>query len=501
MYSGCHLSPDLTPKSLFNKVQFDIRFYFYQQGSEGFQNMTKDTFYVATDPATKRRCVYKRDEKSKKKLKEILNKNNIQCMPEMPGNPHCPVASFEKYVSKLDPECNSLWQRQRSTLWLSDGVWYSKAVGLNALSTFMSELSKVCKLSQVYSNHSIRITGSLVHTRNLHHPLQVMAVAGRDNHVQASFPTNLFVNETVNMGMAGVQSGDLATQSLPTIFSKDETRCQNLTYDSGQMMATHIQRNEQSSLQPILYSNETAHIGSARVWRTDPPYQSYPFQINAGESVPDLSVRETTNLTWETAGLSAEQKYLPEPNSGASMASDNTTDHQGTFSDASVPSQSSISDPCDLENSHRTTCSTRAEDVHAVNKSCRPKRDDKQRTPDERCRIMKGNKSAAKAFSHFLRESDESDDFLNFTEEKLDGLLSKYWFAARTVEGEYYSKSTLTTMRYRLDDYIKRNNKKLDILRSPAFAKSQEAFSVAIDVLEKEGKGITKYPQITDAGR
>ena len=31
-------------------------------------------------------------------------------MPEAPGNPMCPVASFERYILKLNPKCDRLWQ-------------------------------------------------------------------------------------------------------------------------------------------------------------------------------------------------------------------------------------------------------------------------------------------------------------------------------------------------------------------------------------------------------
>jgi len=43
------------------------------------------------------------------------------------GDAHCPVASFEKYISKLCPERNDLWQRPKESFDKSDTAWYCNA--------------------------------------------------------------------------------------------------------------------------------------------------------------------------------------------------------------------------------------------------------------------------------------------------------------------------------------------------------------------------------------
>ena len=577
MYSNRNLSPDLNPKTLFNKVQFDIRFYFSQQTPEDFLNMTKDTFYVATDPATKMKCVYKRDERN---LKETSSKNNIQCMPEMPGNPRCPVASFLKYVSKLNPACNSLWQRQRSTMWIStDRVWYGRAMGVNVLSTFMSDLSKTCKLSQVYKNHSLRITGSSAHNRNLHRPMQIMAAAGFDKE-HGSLPNKPVFHKIATMGMEEVQplsaSKAIASKPLPITAMQDVTRLQNPTTDSSQNMVTAGPRSEHSSHQPFLFCNESANISSGIEQTTSLPNQSntddsvtqcqnltsdsswttgmtllkdehvpYPqessldhvndtWNMSTGKVEPtdgslqskilpmrvtdnvtqiqdafsdssqiitghheqapfasNLSESETCNIKMEMPAPYVTQKNLPETKMEAAMASEYAVDHQGPYSDVGAPSQWSTDDPCDLENSEQNCYSAEGEnadyDASALNK--------------QSLRSIKGNKAAAKTFRLFLRDNDESEDFLNFTTEKLDDILCKFWFAARTEDGDYYKATSLKMLRYRLNLYMKDMNSDMDIIRSYAFVKSQEAFLAAFEDLVKKGKGTISYPQITDAGR
>ena len=51
LYSSMHMNPN-TPYGLANKVQFDVRMFFFRRGSENMDKMTKSTFTVNTDPDT-----------------------------------------------------------------------------------------------------------------------------------------------------------------------------------------------------------------------------------------------------------------------------------------------------------------------------------------------------------------------------------------------------------------------------------------------------------------
>lgn len=85
-------------------------------------------------------------------------------MPENRTDPKCPIVSYKKYMSHLNPANEYLWQTplQKVDETISK-VWYSKAhLGKNPLSKFMSDLSEKCQLSMIYKNHSIRATGCTV---------------------------------------------------------------------------------------------------------------------------------------------------------------------------------------------------------------------------------------------------------------------------------------------------------------------------------------------------
>jgi integrase len=76
-----------------------------------------------------------------------------------PGNAMCPVTSFKKYLDKLHPKLDDLWQRPLNSYLESNPVWYCRSpLGKNTLGNMMAEISQLGNLSNAYSNHSIRAT-------------------------------------------------------------------------------------------------------------------------------------------------------------------------------------------------------------------------------------------------------------------------------------------------------------------------------------------------------
>ena len=56
------------------------------------------------------------------------------------GNPLCPVSSFKKYLSKLHPSKNDMWQKPRDSF-EEDSIWYcNAALGKNTIANMMSEI-------------------------------------------------------------------------------------------------------------------------------------------------------------------------------------------------------------------------------------------------------------------------------------------------------------------------------------------------------------------------
>ncbi|CAG2238467.1 unnamed protein product [Mytilus edulis] len=143
------------------------------------------------------------------KAKDKLTKNHRESdkelvsgvMPESPGSVYCPVASYENYIRRLHPSNDRLWQKPLDSFSTEADVWYfNMPLGEKKLSTFMSELSKKCKLSIVYTNHSIRATGATVLSQNMYGSAQIMAVTGHKSVQSLTTYQRVDTNEKIKMG-------------------------------------------------------------------------------------------------------------------------------------------------------------------------------------------------------------------------------------------------------------------------------------------------------------
>ncbi|XP_062597494.1 uncharacterized protein LOC134258910 [Saccostrea cucullata] len=152
------------PKTLQWKVFFEIMLHFCNRGRENLRNMEKDDYVINVDADGRRFVVNNISRLTKNHRGDSGDDDtNAARMYEQPGNPNCPVASFEKYIQKLNPECKSLWQRPKSLPASFDpdilDLWYDNmVVGKNTLGKFMQLISKEAKLATAYTNHSIRAT-------------------------------------------------------------------------------------------------------------------------------------------------------------------------------------------------------------------------------------------------------------------------------------------------------------------------------------------------------
>lgn len=80
-------------------------------------------------------------------------------MYEVPGDVNCPVTSFEKYLSKLHPKIDCLWQRPLDSFEPDSQIWYCMApLGKGKLAGMMGDISKLAHMSKRYTNHCIRAT-------------------------------------------------------------------------------------------------------------------------------------------------------------------------------------------------------------------------------------------------------------------------------------------------------------------------------------------------------
>ena len=139
--------------------------------------MTKETFVVKAFPDTGLKYVTKAIDELNKNHSEQDKEGYGGFMMEDKNPGKCPVRSFQKLLNHLHPDCNRLWQKPREAV--TSNIWfYKRPVGKDTLGRFMRDLSEEYKLSQIYTNHSIRVTGATILSQNKFGLSQIMAITG-----------------------------------------------------------------------------------------------------------------------------------------------------------------------------------------------------------------------------------------------------------------------------------------------------------------------------------
>ena len=131
--------------------------FFCRRGCQNLRDLKKEDFSICTD-LSGIRFVCKVKDELRKNRQENDKAQESETMFQT-GRPFCPVLSFEKYISPLNPKNEYLFQRPKKAAGESDEVWYNNmAIGPRTLGDKMKKLSIEAKLSCVYTNHSIRAT-------------------------------------------------------------------------------------------------------------------------------------------------------------------------------------------------------------------------------------------------------------------------------------------------------------------------------------------------------
>ncbi|XP_073687047.1 uncharacterized protein KIAA1958 isoform X2 [Garra rufa] len=145
------------PKGLLNKVWYDIQLHFGLRGKEGNRHLQPDSFALNRDPNGFKYFTMALNEEAKNIQEK--DKKNRRTMYEEPGNPLCPVASLEKYLSKIPADAKALYLQPKRTYVISDEMWYTSfPLGVNYLSQMLPKICKEAGMRTTYTNHSLRLT-------------------------------------------------------------------------------------------------------------------------------------------------------------------------------------------------------------------------------------------------------------------------------------------------------------------------------------------------------
>ena len=115
-----------SPKTLQNKVFFEIMLYFCRRGRQNLRKLKKTDFSFCTDGKGARYVYKTTDELTKIEEKTIKGLKEEQCSRKPGYTVPCPVALFEKYLQHLNPKF--LFQRPTRNISPSDQLWYDNMV-------------------------------------------------------------------------------------------------------------------------------------------------------------------------------------------------------------------------------------------------------------------------------------------------------------------------------------------------------------------------------------
>ncbi len=171
----CGLFNTDSPSTLQNKVFFEVMLYFCRQGRQNLRGLRKDDFVIKVNPQGQK-YVVKTSDTTK------LDDGEEGGIMVASDSPLCPVHSFEKYLSHLNPVNKFLFQRPRGNCPPDSMVWYDNVVvGQNTLGKKMRVLSVQANLSVEYTNHSIRATTITILNRYGYLAKHIMSVSGHKN--------------------------------------------------------------------------------------------------------------------------------------------------------------------------------------------------------------------------------------------------------------------------------------------------------------------------------
>ena len=178
-------------------------------------------------------------------------------------------------MSHLNLLIPDFWQYPKENeAWKTSEVWFTnKKIGPNPLASFMSKISDDADLSQIYMNHSIRVTGTTYLTWKAFTPKQIMPVTGHkslnslaiyqkvstDEKLCMAYAMSCYLQNTKNEGVP-MRKEPTSTITLEKAAIQDKNECQTeeraVIPFHQQAMINEQNKNNNIQNQVVRYENE-----------------------------------------------------------------------------------------------------------------------------------------------------------------------------------------------------------------------------------------------------
>ena len=225
----CGVFSLVDPKTLQNKVFFEIMLFYCRRGRQNLRELKVTDFSFSCDDKGSRYVCKTGDELTKNR-REDDDGFEGGLMYEKPG-PNCPVASLELYIKHLNPRNQFLFQRPKKDAKIGiDEICYDNmVVGERMLGEKMKTISREAKLSKIYTNHSIRATSVTILDSSGFEARHIMAVSGHKSessirsYCQTDINTKKKMSETIMAASHGTETNSLVvsndTSNISPIFT------------------------------------------------------------------------------------------------------------------------------------------------------------------------------------------------------------------------------------------------------------------------------------------
>lgn len=219
-----------TPQGLSNRVFIEICLFFCRRGVQNLALLKKDDFQVLSDASGNRYVTKTTSEQDKNHTGDRLETEETEGgRMYSTGKEGCPVVTFMKYVSKLHPKCDRLFQRPRPIFSANDMYWFeNQPLGANTISSKMATISLSAGLSRRYTNHCLRATSITTLSRAGFEARMIRTVSGhKSNEALDSYCRETTDTQKLSMSTAIAQRASATSNVQPKRNSASLTSYSN----------------------------------------------------------------------------------------------------------------------------------------------------------------------------------------------------------------------------------------------------------------------------------
>ena len=216
------------PDILMEALWFYICYFFGRRGREGWTEMNKSSFNIKTD-SEGQKYVHMGVTEATKNHQGGHKPGDIDYSDQRMYGPGVEIMEF--CLTKLNPECNRLFQYPMSN-YAMDGIWFKNMpLGKNKLGVMMNTISKKAGLTQTYTCHSVRAS-TITHLYRA--GIQASSIINVTNHKNTSSLSHYIegLSEKEKRQCSNILSDSMKPHTITSHSNQDNSKVNNIINDN-----------------------------------------------------------------------------------------------------------------------------------------------------------------------------------------------------------------------------------------------------------------------------